>query len=343
MKKPFIIPIFIPQAGCPHQCVFCNQHHITGFGRTIPTKEEICQTINMHLIHKPKNRGKTQIAFFGGNFLGLPDNMIRFLLETVLPFTLSGDIDGIRCSTRPDTIDKDRLALIRTYPFSTIEIGAQSLNDEVLRISNRKHTASDTITAACLLKKYGYQVGIQMMVGLPGDDENTLQDSVKTIIDISPDFVRIYPTLVFSNSLLAQWYKSGRYKPLLLKKCVSLVKKIYLSFKENNIPVIRMGLQPTPETEKQGTLLAGPYHPSFGHMVYSEVVLDGIAAVLADDTVGTDLIIRSNPKNISIARGLKNQNIQTLIRQYGVTSVQVIPDNTLDKNTLLVNHRKIEI
>ncbi|MFO7964401.1 MAG: radical SAM protein [Desulfobacterales bacterium] len=343
MKKPYIIPIFIPQAGCPHNCVFCNQHHITGIARTLPTKADIFQTIHRHLAGRPGFRAETQIAFFGGNFLGLPEQTIHFLLETVAPFTKTGAVHGIRCSTRPDTVRESRLALIAPYPFSTVEIGAQSMDDEVLRISGRGHTPSDTVSAVHLLRRQGLNVGLQIMVGLPGDDEPRLEKTLKAVISLRPDFVRIYPTLVFSRSLLARWYKNGRYTPLSLEESVSRVKGIYTSLKENDIPVIRMGLQPTPEMQKEGVLIAGPYHPSFGHLVYSEMFLDRILEVVHNKTGPADLTIRSNPSNISKIRGLNNRNIAILMRRFGPGSVRVIPDDHIDRNTLWVNRVRVRI
>jgi histone acetyltransferase (RNA polymerase elongator complex component) len=344
LKKPFIIPIFIPHAGCPHHCVFCSQSQITGFTRVIPTKEEIETTITAHLKHVPKNRSKTQVSFFGGNFLGLLPSHICSLIDLVNPYILSGQIEGIRCSTRPDTITREILDVLAQYPVSTIELGAQSMDDAVLELSHRGHAADDTQNAVCLLKEKKYEIGIQMMVGLPGDTEHVAMRTTQKIIELAPDFVRIYPTIVLSGSLLAKWRNSGRYTPMPLDQCVSLVKRIYLLFRKSNIPVIRMGLQSTAELQSPGVVLDGPYHPSFGHLVYSEIFLDRIVSVMVEKQINAEnLAVRVHPKNVSTLRGIKNQNISLLAKRHDIKTVDIVSDNSLKPDMIIVNGHKIRI
>jgi histone acetyltransferase (RNA polymerase elongator complex component) len=338
LKKPFIIPIFIPHAACPHRCVFCSQSQITGFSGPVPPREEIEKIIFSHLEHRPKNRATTQVSFFGGSFLGLLPVRIRSLIDIVQPFIVSGQIDAIRCSTRPDTITGEILDLIAQCPVSTIELGVQSMDDEVLKLSNRGHTARDTQHAVGLLKRKNYEIGIQMMVGLPGDTQDTAMSTARKIVDLTPDFVRIYPTIVLSDTLLAKWRNSGRYTPMPLDQCVSLVKKIYLLFRENNIPVIRMGLQPTPELQKQGVILDGPYHPSFGHLVYSEIFLDHMESVIAQKKIKTgDLVVHVHPKGESMLRGINNVNIRMLSQRHGFKRIDIVVDNRLARDTITIN------
>lgn len=341
MEKPFIIPIFIPQEGCPHRCVFCNQSSITGLHQHIPNSDEIFSLVNENLKFKRPNRNKTQIAFFGGNFLGLKKDHVRYLLSTTDQFVRSGKVDSIRFSTRPDTINIERLRMIEKYSVSTIEIGAQSMDDQVLEKSNRCHTALDTQKATQLLKDRNYEIGIQIMVGLPDDNERKAIDTAYKVSRLSPDFVRIYPTIVLSNSLLGKWYQNGKYQPLPLHQCVSIVKKIYLLFKSCNIPVVRMGLQPTTELNQEGTILAGPYHPAFGHLVYSAIYLDKIISILeSDGPVLDEVFISVHPRNISRVRGIKNQNFDILTRRYNLKLIKLFSNDDLPENSITVNDKQ---
>ena len=331
--KPFIIPVFIPHAGCPHQCVFCNQKAITQSEVHAPSTAQIEASIRSYLKYLTPNRKPVQIAFFGGNFLGIEYREIIRLLNIATQFVQNGIVDGIRFSTRPDTITKDRLETLRGFPVSTIEIGAQSMDNAVLATCRRGHTALHTACAAHLAKAAGYEVGIQMMVGLPGDDDAGAISTGWRIADLCPDFVRIYPAVVLEHSPLADWYRKGRYTPLSLSAGVSLVKMLYLVFQERNIAVIRMGLQATTDMQDGSILLAGPFHPAFGHLVMAEIYRDRVIELLkASDGALDAVTLYVNPKRISTMRGLKNETIHYLknrfhIRRIDVKSNPLTPDH----------------
>jgi histone acetyltransferase (RNA polymerase elongator complex component) len=211
------------------------------------------------------------------------------------------------------------------------------MDDQVLSMSQRGHTSLDTEKAVNLLKKEKYEIGLQMMVGLPGDDESKSLASGRKIADLSPDFVRIYPTVVLGNSLLAKWYKSGNYTPLTLDACISLVKKLYLLFKKRNIQVVRMGLQISKDLEKDATIIAGPYHPAFGHLVYSEIFFDmAVAIIKSEKALPEILFVKVNPKSISKMRGLKNKNIITLKKDFNIKSLKIISDPSLAEDSLTI-------
>ena len=335
--RPFIIPIFIPHAGCPHQCIFCNQVSITGAKQNRATPAELRFQILEFLKYKKKNRKPVQIAFFGGNFLGLKNGEIKSLLELAAEFVRDGKVDGIRCSTRPDTINERSLDMIKDYPVSTVELGVQSMDDQVLARAGRGHSAADTVHAVERLKERHFRIGLQMMVGLPGDDETGALTTAQKIADLGPDFVRVYPTLVVANSRLAEWYKSGDYAPLPLEEGVTLVKKIYLEFKKAGIDVIRMGLQASEYLEDGITVLAGPHHPAFGHMVHSEIFLDmAISAIESANAIKETLTIFVNPRSISKMRGLRNSNIEKLKKRYQFRLIAVVPDSSLAAEELKV-------
>ena len=335
--RPFIIPIFIPHAGCPHHCIFCNQVSITGAKQKMATPAELRIQIREFLKYKRENRKPVQIAFFGGNFLGLKSEEIKSLLELAAEFVRDGQVDSIRCSTRPDTINERSLGLIMEYPVSTVELGVQSMNDHVLALAGRGHSATDTVHAVERLKEKHFSIGLQMMVGLPGDDDTGALATAQRIADLGPGFVRIYPTLVVANSRLAEWYKSGDYAPLSLDEGVTLVKKIYLKFKKAGIDVIRMGLQASEDLEDRTTVLAGPHHPAFGHLVHSEIFLDmAISAIDPANAIKETLTIFVNARSISKMRGLNNSNIKSLKEQFHFQSITVLPDSALAVEELKV-------
>ena len=343
-ETPFVIPVFIPQEGCPHQCVFCNQEKITGVSPHLPSHLEIASDVTSFLRYAKNKPNYVQLAFYGGNFLGLEKTAIDHFLTISDKLVNEGKIHGIRFSTRPDTITKERLEMLNEHQVSTIELGVQSMDNDVLAASRRGHTAQDTRKAADLLKHTPFQVGLQMMVGLPGDTKEKALATARQIIDLAPDFVRIYPTLVLSKSLLGRWYEKGDYQPLSLSQAVTLVKKLWLVFNAQHIPVIRMGLQPSEELNKAGTILAGPYHPAFGQLVFSEIILDHLADLLSSNASKlSDLLIQVNPKHLSTVRGQKNRNLEILKKQFHISNIIVSEDQAMEENKMRVNHETLKL
>ena len=332
-----IIPIFIPHLGCPHQCIFCNQRAITGKSAQTPSADQIQQEVNRFLNYGKERPSTTQISFFGGSFLGLEKETIRSLLETVMPFVRAKDVDSIRFSTRPDTISQESLSLLDGFPVSTVELGVQSMNDRVLDAAGRGHRALDTVVAADLLKKRGYELGLQMMVGLPADDDDGAMQTARRIAKLAPDFVRIYPTLVLEGSMLARRFKDCRYHPMALAACVTLVKRLFLYFNTYHIPVVRMGLQASDGLTRAGGLIAGPYHPAFGHLVHGEIVLDAISSALDRMEKQPDpLTISVHPRMVSRVQGLHKQNICRLKTAFDLKKIVLHQDGRLAKGHLVV-------
>jgi len=336
-NKPFIIPIFIPHAGCPHRCIFCDQSSITGVRLKKRAPKDIRDQIEAFLKFKTGRRNTVQIAFFGGNFLGIPADEVKHLLAEAAEYVKTGRVNSIRFSTRPDTIDHPRLDLIRNFPVTTIELGVQSMDERVLSTTKRGHSAADTEKAIQCLKELNYEVGVQLMVGLPGDTPERLIASAQRVARLKPDFIRIYPTLVLAGSQLAAGYRKGDYVPLSIDEAVSRAKHLYLLFQSKNIRVVRMGLQASQDLENGSTILAGPYHPAFGHLVYSEILLDMAVAQIESSVLNTDSIsIRANPGDVSKLRGLRNRNIEILKSKFGFESIAVIPDDALAQDQLKV-------
>lgn len=338
-----IIPFFIPHAGCPHQCVFCNQTNITG--QHSPTRaEDIAATIERYLAtshskafslgegRSPINNHRSTIgnpgvhvAFYGGSFTALPLIEQESYLEATWPFIESGRIRAIRLSTRPDCISGAVLDLLKRYRVTTVELGAQSMDDRVLTLAGRGHSARDTVRAVSLLRERRFAVGIQLMPGLPGDSADTFRATVDTVIGLKPDFVRLYPALVIKGTPLERLYRAGKYGPLTLDAAVSICREAYTKFEGAGISVVRMGLQPTEELERPGTVLAGPWHSAFRQLVESSIFLDKMRAALSGES-GTrrTAVFEVNPRDISAAIGQRRGNIERLKKEFGLADVRIV-------------------
>lgn len=340
--RPLVIPLFIPHQGCPHRCVFCNQRVITDKAAALPSRSRLRREVIRFLKYPKTQPSRTQICFFGGSFLGLQAATIRSLLEAAKSLVDQHWIDDIGFSTRPDTIRPETLALLDGLPVGTVELGVQSMRDHVLTLAGRGHRASDTVTAVNQLKARGYRLGLQMMVGLPADDDAGAMETARRLAALGPDFIRIYPTLVLKNSLLARHFDDGRYRPMSLDPCVTLVKRLYLFFNQRRIPVARMGLQASEGLARADALIAGPYHPAFGHLVHAEIALDAITAVLAAMTKPPDpLMISAHPSRVSRIQGMNQKTIHRLKHVYGLRQIVLLQDAALAENRLVVAGRPV--
>jgi len=306
-----VIPIFIPHEGCPHQCLFCNQHGISGHIAPPVSGAEVGATIRSWLERtRPANRTEVEVAFYGGSFTGLPVSRQIELLGAVQPFCQQGVVREIRLSTRPDYIDGERLDLLVRHRVSTIELGVQSCDDRILRRSGRGHTVADSVVASRLIKERGLRLGVQLMLGLPGENFRSLRQTTATVIRLGPDFVRIYPTLVLRGSGLERLYHQGGYRPLSLGRAVVSAAYLKKRFDDQGIGVVRMGLQPTAELER--SLVAGPHHPAFGEMVKARLMLHQTRRALAgvSSTAPVTLVIAERDQ--SVFRGLGSANMHRL-------------------------------
>lgn len=276
-----------------------------------------------------------QIAFYGGNFTGLDKSIQESLLLSCKEFIEKDDIDSIRISTRPDALNEEVCHFLKDHGVSTVEVGVQSMVDKVLKQSGRGHTSMDCARAVMALRDQEMEFGLHLMVGLPGDDKEGWELSAERAISLRPDFVRIHPTLVLRDTALAHLWQRGMYHPLGLKEAVEAVKRIYLRFLKQGIPVIRIGLQPTPELEKKGTVLAGPFHPAFAQLVRSALFFEMMTVLLQKgDPPGKDVTIRVSPTDESNLRGQGNQNILSLSALYPGKRWATIKDQTMQKGSL---------
>lgn len=312
MASPLVIPIFIPHSGCPHRCAFCNQKAITRENAVLPDAGRIAAVIRQYLRYKG-NRSRVELGFFGGNFLGLDARQITRLMKGVTPFVDSGAIQGIRFSTRPDTVTEQGLDLVRSYPVSLVELGVQTMDDQVLERVNRGHTSDDTRRAMALLKKQGVPAGVQVMVGLPEDTRNSMIRTAEILAGLRPLTARIYPVLVLEKTLLARWFKNGKYKPPALDRAVEITAEMFSIFTRAGVTVIRMGLQTSGTHDPE--VIAGPGHPAFGHLVLSRIMYDNIVHKiqdLKDEQTPGQIKLCVHPRFVSRLRGDKNSNLHHL-------------------------------
>jgi len=333
--KPFIIPVFLPHQGCPHRCIFCDQRAITGT-TAMPDNDTVRTQVDRFAAYNRRKRQPVQLSFYGGNFLGLPPGEIQRLLDLAEKMVTEGRINSIRFSTRPDTVTPGRLEILAGYSVTTIELGVQSMDDTILAQAQRGHTAAHTLQALNLLREHGFQTGGQIMIGLPGDDGPSSLATAEILSAHRPDFVRIYPTIVIAGSPLAHRFRRGEYRPLPLKEAVQLAASLRETFSRHGIPVIRMGLQPTAELSRAATVLAGPYHPAFGHLVLSEIAYRRLAARIRDHRppLPDCLTIAVHPRSISVTRGHRNANLGRLEEAFGFQTVRITGDASLDNGTI---------
>lgn len=331
MTKHKNLSIFVPHAGCPNQCSFCDQRSISGT-QNPPTAEEVSALCDEFL---PKEKGDDyEIAFFGGSFTAIDREYMLQLLKAAYPFVQQGRAAGIRISTRPDCISTEILDILKQYGVTSIELGAQSMQDDVLKANLRGHTEEDVVKASCLIKQYGFSLGLQMMTGLYGQ-KNYMEyalDTAEKFVALQPDTVRIYPTVTLKNTLLEQKFLSGEYIPPTLGETVEICAQLMDIFEKNNIRIIKMGLHA--DTGLEGKIVAGPYHPAFRELCISQRFLCRIKSQLTNKD-REEYIIKVNPKELSQWKGQKNSNIKSL-GSMGL-NVQIVADSAVPKGEFTID------
>lgn len=301
------ISVFIPHAGCPNMCSFCNQNRISGAEKA-PTADEVYDICRNQFENMP-DRSNTEIAFFGGSFTAIPCDYMISLLECVQPFICGNGFDGIRISTRPDCIDENILDILEKYHVKAIELGCQSMCDDVLMMNNRGHNSECVFKSSELIKKYGFELGLQMMTGLYGSSYEKDIETAEKICRIKPDTVRIYPTVILKNTELDRLYQSGKYITHDIEYMINLCSEIMHMFNKNGIKIIKCGLHAAQTVESDMT--GGYYHPAFRELCESRIFRKAF-----EDNVTDEMIMASNslaavsPVNISRFIGQKRSNIE---------------------------------
>ena len=326
--KHITVGLFVPHRGCPHQCSFCNQKSISGqLSELAP--DDIHSAVKKAM-ENPELKN-AEIAFFGGSFTAIERDYMISLLQAAAGYIDFDKFKGIRISTRPDCIDDEICRILKEYKVTAVELGAQSMNDEVLWLNHRGHTAKDVENAVELLKAYGFEAGLQMMTGLYGSDENESLETGRKIVALTPDTVRIYPTVVLENTPLAHLFKSGEYIPQTVEQAAEICSKLLVMFHEAGIRVIRVGLHSGGNVEEG--YLAGAYHPAFKELCESKIYLNKILDKLKNKSL-TQGIVYVPKGATSQAVGQKKQNLKLLQEKgYNLTVKESID---LEKYQVLV-------
>lgn len=316
MMKHYNIPIFLPELACPYRCVYCNQFSITG-NDDIVKPEDVKNIIDSHLASFKEENRFVEVAFFGGNFTGLPVKMQNDYLEVVQPYLDKNLIHGIRCSTRPDYISLQRVKEIKHLGMRNIELGAQSTNDEVLKHCKRGHTYDDIVEASQIILSEGITLGLQMMIGLPYDSEEKDFQTAKDIVNLGAKETRIYPCIVVKDTELEALYRNGDYKALSINEAVSRSSKLYSYFIENQVKVLRIGLHQSDELDKEG-YVAGPYHKNFAEMVFSHIWKEKFEnlKISESENLKKDIIINVPASQINHAIGWNGENKRMLLDRF---------------------------
>lgn len=315
-----IIPVFVPHLGCLNDCAFCNQRRISGSLSPV-TPEQVRRTLD-EAFDGPSATEAFELAFYGGSFTAIPSQEQEGLLGAALPFLHEGKLSGIRLSTRPDAIDGVILDRLERYGVKTIELGAQSLRDEVLALSKRGHTSKDVYEAAKLVKGRGFKLILQMMTGLPGDDDEGATYTAREICALAPDGVRIYPTVIVRDTALYEMWREGTYSEHTVEDAVRVCARLVPIFGASGIPIIRLGLNPT-EDLSGGDAAGGAYHPALGELVYSRILRRRMAGLLEGIEPGSRAVIGVHKSKISQAVGQKRCNIYELELKYSLESLKI--------------------
>lgn len=331
-NRHIIIPMFIPHKGCPFDCIYCNQKLISGQINDV-SEQQMREIIDEHLSTIPE-KATVEIGFYGGSFTGISREIQLRYLEIADEYVKNGSVTEVRLSTRPDYINEDILDYLKRYHVKTIELGVQSLDEEVLQKSRRGHSIDDVYKASGLIRDSGINLGIQTMVGLPGDSYEKDIDTAEKVIGLSPKIVRIYPTLVIRGTFLEKMYYSGKYRPLDLEEAVNLCAELLRMYESQKINVIRIGLQPTENISEGMDVVAGPFHPSFRHLVESKLILNTIENYIGDKGLANagSITIFTGSRYISEVIGMKRCNIEYLKQKFGYKTISVKGDGTLGRN-----------
>jgi len=332
-----IIPVFVPHLGCPNDCVFCNQRRISG--EQLPAgPETVKNAIESAAAFLPAG-GKRQLAFYGGSFTAIPTAQQEALLSVAKEYLDKGMMHSIRLSTRPDAIDHSVLDRLESYGVETVELGAQSLDDEVLTLSGRGHTAMDVENASRLIKSRGFKLILQMMTGLPGDTVQKDVATAKKIIALRPDGVRIYPTVIVRDTALYDMWQAGSYPEHSVEDAVQVCAELLPLFEAADIPVIRLGLNPTDDLSG-GDAAGGAYHPALGEMVKSRIMLRRAESVLDGIEPGAQIIIEVPRGKTSQMTGQKRGNVRYLKEKFALKELKIRENPDLNGEIRLIRIEK---
>lgn len=320
-----VIPVFVPHLGCPNDCVFCNQRRISGSVRPAGA-EDVRLAIEAAARLPLPEGGRRQLAFYGGSFTAIPEHEQEELLGAAGRYLADGTISSLRLSTRPDAIDGAVLARLKRSGVETVELGAQSMSDRVLELSGRGHTADDVAEASKLVKAAGFRLVLQMMTGLPGSDDESDLETARKIAALSPDGVRVYPTVIVRDTALYDLWKAGKYREHSVEDAVRVCARILPVFERAGIPVIRLGLNPTEELSG-GDAAGGAYHPALGELVKARIMREKAAELLSMMGKRDRAVLLVEPRLMSQAVGQHGENRAWLKEKFALRELVFRPQD----------------
>ncbi len=349
--RNIIYPIFLPHAGCPFKCVYCNQNAVVNAARGVDatgkgrggadplSHEAALRQLGLYAEQIRRSGRAGEVAFYGGTFTALPRGILQSILDNAAACVTEGLFTGIRFSTRPDCMGEEICRFLSGYPVSTVELGVQSMSEPVLDASGRGYSVGQVIDAAARVRGQGWSLGIQLMAGLPEDSRERFLDSVAAAISIGPDFVRIYPTLVLKDTRLARSFQDGSYRPLALEEAVDWAVFAYDLLMSAAVPIARMGLHADPALDLPGVVLAGPHHPAFGYLVRCRWWRDRIDRELGSIAgVGSrSVLLRAAANRVSDIVGPKRSNIEYLKSKWELESLRILGDSALAGNQIAIS------
>ena len=334
-RDHLIVPIFIPNEGCPYQCIYCHQEKITSQSSTRIKASVINEQIEKAIHSKKfKFNKNNEVAFYGGTFTRLPEARELELLQTVQPYIQMGFFRSIRVSTRPDAIDDNQIKLLRNNHVDTVELGVQSLDDGVLSLVQRGYQSSHIRDSVQNLKLNGFKVGIQLMPGLPGDSQLIFLQGIDEVIKLKPDMVRLYPTLVIKDTKLEKLYRDNLFHPLTLSEAIEICAEACIKLEEAGIPVIRLGLMTTKTLINQ--IVAGPWHDAFGFLVRSKLYHGKIASQLPGKKEFSSMVLKVRPSDFSLVKGHRNDGLLSIEKKTGARVVKIMQDSSLAEGEIIV-------
>ncbi|MGO1580970.1 MAG: elongator complex protein 3 [Peptoniphilaceae bacterium] len=342
MNKKNIIPIFVPHLGCPNDCVFCNQRKIACEQETID--RFMVENIIEEYLTYFQDKQNVELAFYGGSFSAIDISIQNELLSVAKKYKELGIIKKVRISTRPDCINQDILKNLKNYEVDTIELGVQSLNDEVLLASNRGHNTQCVYDSSKLIKEFGFKLGLQQMIGLPKDDFKKSFYTAKEFVKLKPDFVRIYPALVIKDTKMEEDFLENKYNPLTLNETVLICKEIFKLYTLNNIPIIRIGLQATNNIQLGEDVVSGPFHPSIRQIIEGEVLFDVLEEYFMNiNTENLELTINASNRNISNLSGQKSSIKTKILQKMKLKKLKLIGDKKIGDEILILYYNSKEV
>ena len=342
MKKHAIIPVFIPHKGCPNDCVFCNQKVITARTAHV-TEDDVRRTIEQYLSTlSSRNMETIELAFFGGSFTGIPVDEQSDFLKIAREYKDRGIIQKIHMSTRPDYINEEILDNLIKYDADVIELGVQSFHPDVLQASSRGHSQEDIYRACSLIKDYGLELGIQLMIGLPEDTRERCIYSAQEAVRMNPSIARLYPTVVINDTELERMYRRGEYNPLTTEEAVSITKDMYRILDRAGINIIRVGLKSTDLVNENGQIQGHTYHPAFRQLVEGEIAREDLEDQLvrldADGCIPENgkVTFACAPVSFSNMTGNRAVNKKYFAEKYPALKIRFTTDSSIDTGKYIV-------